>query len=145
MIRMKYLFSLLLLLFAFSFQTEAQEIKIKKKVVYVDGVACMKTTGDMAGFSLYDMEDNELVYVSYMHPTDDIKDAYVKVNFLEQGLTLTNGDYMFRKKGLVKKLIQSKALVDCKLVDEKVERFVSKYDQDMERNKNINIEIKVTD
>tara|TARA_R110002012_G_scaffold321969_1_gene552943 strand:- start:75251 stop:75454 length:204 start_codon:yes stop_codon:yes gene_type:complete len=64
------------------------------------------------------------------------------VTFLEQKISFTSKTYIFTKKDLIKKLIQSKVLVDCNLIEDKIENFVLKYDENIESD-NIHVNISI--
>ena len=118
----------------------SQEIKIKKDVVYVDGKECLKIDGDANNVSFYDLEGNEIIFLKFIH-NSKYGEIYNKITFLKQKKSFTSKSYIFTKNLLIKKLINDKTLIDCQLDDEKVENFVMKYDEDVEKQ-NIIIEIK---
>ncbi len=64
------------------------------------------------------------------------------MTFLEQKISFTSKTYIFTKKDLIKKLIQSKVLVDCNLIEDKIENFVLKYDENIESD-NIHVNISI--
>ncbi|WP_236554692.1 hypothetical protein, partial [Flavobacterium sp. 9AF] len=59
---------------------------------------------------------------------------YNKIIFLDKKLSFTSKSYIFTKKLLIKKLLADKTLNECKLDSEKVEKFVMKYDENVETN-----------
>lgn len=111
----------------------AQKIKIKKGIVYVDGEKCLTVDGDPNNVSIYNLEGEELVFLKFIHNTK-YADTYNKITFLDSKLSFTSKSYIFTKKLLIKKLLASKTIVNCELVEEKVERFVLKYDEDVEKD-----------
>ncbi len=138
---LKYIVTILLL--AFSIQcVNAQKIKIKKGVIYVDDVECLSTDGDPINISFYDAEGDEIIFMKYL---DDPKDGenYMKITFLDQKLSLTSKSILFTRKMLIRRLLSSKTIENCMLNQDKVERFILKYDENVERdaiNVNINID-----
>ena len=118
----------------------AQEVKIKKDVVYVDGVESLNVGGDMNNVSFYDLEGNEIIFMRYIHDSK-YGSLYTKTTFLDINKSFTNMTYIFTKKDLIKKLIENKVLVNGKIDPEKAERFITKYDEQVEKESLI-IEIK---
>lgn len=120
-------------LFLVTFIGLSQEVDIKKDVVYVDGKECLKIGGDANNVSISDLEGNEIIFMKYIHNSRYGK-VYNKITFLNEKLTFTSQSYVFTKKLLVKKLLADKTLNECKLDSEKVEKFVMKFDENIERD-----------
>ncbi len=120
---------------------QAQKVKIKKDDIFVDDVKCLTVNGSPINFSYFNLDDDELFVLKYI---DDEKNGsyYCKVTFLDQKVSFTSKTYIFTKKDLVKKLLQSKVLVDCNLIEDKIENFILKYDENIESN-NINVNISI--
>lgn len=141
---MKLKLHLILLFVSFTFISMAQNIKIKKKVVYIDGKACLTVEGGGAlddTFSLFDLDDNEIVFLKYIMNNVTNEFEYAKIVFPEQKLSFTTSS-ISSKKLLVKKLLSDRTLKDCKLNPEKVEGFVLKYDEKLDKKgTDININI----
>ena len=131
---------LLLVFLGINLNVFAQEVKIKKDVVYVDGVESLNVGGDMNNVSFYDLEGNEIVFMRYIHDSK-YGSLYTKTTFLDINKSFTNMTYIFTKKDLIKKLIENKVLVNGKIDPEKAERFITKYDEQVEKESLI-IEIK---
>ena len=131
---------LLLVFLGLNLNVFAQEVKIKKDVVYVDGVESLNVGGDMNNVSFYDLEGNEIVFMRYIHDSK-YGSLYTKTTFLDINKSFTNMTYIFTKKDLIKKLIENKVLVNGKIDPEKAERFITKYDEQVEKESLI-IEIK---
>lgn len=132
---MKLTLYLTLFFVLLTFAGIAQSIKIKKKVVYIDGKECLNVEGGGLtdnSFSLFDLDDNEIVFLQYIRDeiSNDIK--YAKIVFPEQKASLTNS-VITTKKLLIKRLLSSRTLKDCKLNAEKVETFALKYDQKLDK------------
>jgi hypothetical protein len=131
---------LLLVFLGLNLNVFAQEVKIKKDVVYVDGVESLNVGGDMNNVSFYDLEGNEIIFMRYIHDSK-YGSLYTKTTFLDINKSFTNMTYIFTKKDLIKKLIENKVLVNGKIDPEKAERFITKYDEQVEKESLI-IEIK---
>ena len=118
----------------------SQEVKIKKDIVYVDDKECLKIGGDANNVSIYDLEGNEIIFLKFIH-NSKYGSVYNKVTFINQKKSFTSQSYVFTKSLLIKKLLSDKTLINCVLDDAKVENFVMKYDENIEKQ-NITIEIK---
>ncbi|MDR6967634.1 hypothetical protein J2X31_001646 [Flavobacterium arsenatis] len=116
-------------IFAFTHLMNAQKIDIKKDIVSIDGVACLKIGGDSNNVSISTLEGEEIVFLKFARKYGDL---YNKITFLEQKVTFTSQSYIFTKKLLIKKLLEDGTLKDCKLDSEKVEKFALKYDEKVE-------------
>lgn len=111
----------------------SQEVDFKKGVVYVDGKECLKyDSTDPNNVSFSDLEGNEIFFLKFIH-NSRYGSVYNKITFIDQKLTFTSQSYVFSKKLLIKKLLADKTLLECKLDAEKVEKFVIKYDENVER------------
>ena len=120
-------------LFLISLVSFSQEIKIKNDILSIDGKECLKIGGDSNNVSISDLEGNEIIFLKFIH-NSKYGSLYNKITFLDQKLSFTSMSYIFNKKLLIKKLLADKTLIDCKLDSEKVERFVMKYDESVEKN-----------
>lgn len=110
----------------------AQKIQLKAGEVLVDGQPCLliKTLNNtLVSYSALD--GNELFLLKFVHNSRYGK-LYSKVTFLNEDRSLTSQSYVFTRKDIVKKLIDDGTLKDCKLVTEKVARFIQKYDENVE-------------
>jgi len=111
----------------------SQKVSIKKNVIYLDEKECLKiTSSDPNNVSISDLEGNEIIFLKFIH-NSRYGSVYNKVTFLEQNLTFTSQSYVFNKKLLINKLVESKVLNNCKLDSDKVKTFVLKYDENVER------------
>jgi len=75
---------------------------------------------------------------------DDKRDGdnYMRVTFLNQKKTFTSKSIIFTKKMLIRRLLNTKTIENCELNEDKVERFILKYDEDIESDDiNVNISI----
>jgi hypothetical protein len=111
----------------------SQDVKIKNDIVLIDGKECLKIGGDSNNVSISDLEGNEIIFLKFIHDSR-YGSLYNKITFLEQKLSFTSMSYIFSKKLLLEKLVLDKTLNDCKLDPEKVEKFVLKYDENVESN-----------
>jgi hypothetical protein len=136
----KLVSSFIFIVFSICF-VNAQNIKIKKGIVYVDDKECLTIGGDPNNVSFYDLNDNEIIFLKFIRDSK-YGSLYTKITFLESKQSFTSKSYIFSKKLLIKKLIQDKTLENCLLIPEKVERFVLKYDENVEQDDiNVNISI----
>ncbi len=112
----------------------SQEIKIDNDIVSIDGKECLKINdSDPNNVSILDLNNNEIVFLKFIR-NSKYAPLYTKITFLDQKLSFTSKSYIFTKKLLLKKLLSDKTLNDCKLDPEKVEKFVLKYDENVETN-----------
>ena len=112
----------------------SQDIKIDDDIVLIDGQECLKICGDANNVSISDLEGNEIIFMKFIH-NSRYGSVYNKITFLDQKLSFTSQSYIFTKKLLIKKLLEDNTLKECKLDPEKVERFVLKYDENVERER----------
>lgn len=129
---MKTKFSFFLFLF-FNTLLFSQKLEIKKDIVYVDGKECLKIiSSDPNNIAIADLEGKEIIFLKFIHDSK-YASLYNKITFLEQNLQLTSKSYIFNKRLLLKKLVESNVLNNCKLDPDKVKTFVLKYDENVER------------
>lgn len=108
----------------------AQKIKIKKGIVYVDGIECLKVSSDANSLAFSNLDGDDIIYVKYI-TSHGI--TYSKVIFIEQELELSSSTLTFTKKFLVKKLIENNTLKNCMLDADRIEKFVMRYDEKVEQ------------
>ena len=119
----------------------AQKIKIKKGIIYIDDQECLKTDGDPVNISFYDLEGEEIVFMKYLEDKYD-GDTYMKVTFLNQKKSFTSKSIIFTKKMLIRRLLTTNTIDNCMLNEDKVDRFILKYDENVEADDiNVNISI----
>ncbi|MFN8283784.1 MAG: hypothetical protein U0U67_11260 [Chitinophagales bacterium] len=111
----------------------SQEIDIKKGIVFIDGKECLKVNSDPNNVAFSDLQGNEIIFLKFIHDSK-YASLYVKVTFLDQKISFTSKSYIFTKKLLIKKLLEDGTLTDCKIVSEKAERFVLKYDEAVDKD-----------
>ncbi|MDO6597824.1 hypothetical protein Q4512_12940 [Oceanihabitans sp. 2_MG-2023] len=137
--KLKHALTILFLMLSISIM-QAQKIKIKKGIISVDGTACLSTDGDPINISFYDTNGEEIIFMKYL----DTKrgENYMKITFLDQKLSLTSKSIIFTRKMLVRRLLSNKVIENCKLNPDKVERFILKFDENIEKEDiNINVSI----
>jgi len=117
---------------------QAQKIKIKKGVIYVDGENCLTTEGYPVNTSFYDTDGEEIIFMKYLETKKG--ETYAKVTFLDQKLSLTSKSIVFTRKMLLRRLLTNKVIENCKLNPEKVERFILKFDEQVEKD-DINVNV----
>ncbi|WP_452226290.1 hypothetical protein [Lacinutrix cladophorae] len=137
--KLKHALTILFLMLSISIM-QAQKIKIKKGIISVDGTACLSTDGDPINISFYDTNGEEIIFMKYL----DTKrgENYMKITFLDQKLSLTSKSIIFTRKMLVRRLLSNKVIENCKLNPDKVERFILKFDENIEKEDiNVNVSI----
>lgn len=138
--KLKYLLTFILCI-SFLGIVQAQKIKIKKGVIYVDDQKCLTTDGDPVNISFYNLDGEEIVFMKYLDDKRD-GDNYMRVTFLNQKKSFTSKSIIFTKKMLIRRLLNTKTIENCELNEDKVERFILKYDEDIESDDiNVNISI----
>lgn len=138
--KLKYLLTFILCI-SFLGIVQAQKIKIKKGVIYVDDEKCLTTDGDPVNISFYNLDGEEIVFMKYLDDKRD-GDNYMRVTFLNQKKSFTSKSIIFTKKMLIRRLLNTKTIENCELNEDKVERFILKYDEDIESDDiNVNISI----
>lgn len=138
---MKKLLVFLIICMPFFNEVYAQKIKIKKGIIYIDDQECLKTDGDPINMSFYDLEGEEIVFMKYLDDKYD-GDTYMKVTFLNQKKSFTSKSIIFTKKMLLRRLLNTNTIENCMLNEDKVDRFILKYDEDIESD-NINVNISI--
>jgi len=110
-----------------------QDIDFKKDLVIIGGKECIKMSKeDAVSISFTDMEGNDLIFMRYIHGSK-YGSVYNKITFVGQKLSLTSQSYIYTKKNLIKKLVQNKVIQDCKINPENLEKFLLKYDENIEK------------
>ena len=134
--------TLFILLLTFSVGlVHAQKVKFKKGKVFVDGKECLAyDSSNPNNVELTSLDDEQTVILQFIRPESE--PMYTKITFLEQKKSFTSRSYIFTKKNLVKKLISAKVLVDCQFNEDKIDKFVRRYDEDIHEAKKVIIEWK---
>ncbi|MFN8249218.1 MAG: hypothetical protein U0T68_09725 [Ferruginibacter sp.] len=111
----------------------SQEVDFKKNTVLVDGKECIKMSNeDAVSVSYSDMEGNELIMMRFIHGSR-YGSVYNKVVFLNEKLSFTSQSYVYTKKMLIKRLVKDKVIENCKINRENLEKFIMKYDENVEK------------
>ncbi len=115
---------------------QAQKIKFKKGIVLINGKECLKyDDSDPNNVMISTLDDNQTVYLKFIRTGIGRNDGlFIKIIFVEQKKSLTSKSYIFTKKLLVKKLISNKVLDNCKFNESKIDKFIMRYDEDIESN-----------
>lgn len=87
---------------------------------------------DAVSVSFSDMEGNEIIFLRFIHDSKYAK-LYNKVTFVDQKLSFTSQSYIYTKKMLIKKLIKDNVIQDCKINLENLNKFIMKYDENVEK------------
>lgn len=125
------LLAMLFLLFCSS--AFCQDVDFKKNIVVIDGKECITMSQeDAVSISYADMEGNELLFLRFIHGSK-YGSLYNKVTFVDQKLSFTSQSYIYTRKMLIQKLVQNKVIQDCKINLENLQKFILKYDEDIER------------
>jgi len=123
---------LTLLLSLFFCSTFSQDVDFKKGIVIIDGKECLKMSNeDAVSVSFTDMDGNDLIFLRFIHNSKFGK-LYNKVTFIGQKVSFTSQSYIYTKKMLIKKLITNKVIEGCKINEENLEKFIMKYDENVE-------------
>ena len=117
----KILFAIFIFCSCLSF---GQDINFKKGIVYIDGKECLKYDNDGTNITFQNLNGDDIVYIKYLRPDGTQQSLYTKVIFVEAKQELTSKSYIFTKKALIEKLLKSNVLVNCQIVQDKVENFV---------------------
>ena len=123
---------LVIFLLGISFLGFGQEIDFKKGIISIDGKECMKYDSDANTVTFQNLNGDDIMILKFMRPDGSQASLYTKVIFIESRQEFTSQNYIFTKKSLIEKLIKSKAIVDCVLIEEKVASFILKYDEKVE-------------
>ena len=127
-------FLLLLILCSFGGFANAQSIKFKNGIVLIDQEECLKyDNSDPNNLEISSMDGSQTIFLKYIRTGVGASDGlYTKVIFVEQNKSLTSRSYIFTKKLLVKKMLYDGVITDCKLDLTKIDRFITKYDENIE-------------
>lgn len=113
----------------------AQKIKVKfkKGIVSVDEKECLNYESTPTYTELITLDETQTIILKYIRTGIGHNGGlYTKVIFVEQEKSLTSKSFIFTKKLLVKKLIANKVLSDCNVNEVKIDKFILKYDEDIE-------------
>jgi len=131
---MKKILLLTLLFICVSGTVNAQKIKFKKGKVIIDSKECLNYESSSTNAEISTEDDKQTIILKYIRTgVGQNGGLYTKVVFIEQDKSFTSKSYIFNKKLLVKKLISDKVLIDCKIDESKINKFVMKYDEGIEK------------
>jgi len=150
---------LTILFIASAFTAQAQKVKIKKGIVYVDSNEFLKIEGNFhIKFFLSTLNDDEFAVVNtssyiakekvtrkigktganYSTSIEEVEKYYKEIKFLDLDLNLETED-LYNKKKFFIALYKSKIIDDeGNLDEEKIARFISKYESDILKQKILN-------
>lgn len=124
---------IIIFLLGVSYSSFSQDVDFKKNIVLVDGKECIKMSNeDAVSVSYSDMEGNELIMMRFIHGSR-YGSVYNKVVFLNEKLSFTSQSYVYTKKMLIKRLVKDKVIENCKINRENLEKFIMKYDENIEK------------
>ncbi len=131
---MKHLLLLTFALFLFGI-IQAQDVKLKKGKVLVDGVQCMKYDGDLNHVEFETMDGEHTILLKYIRTGVGQNDGlYNKVIFVGKDQSFTTRSYIFTRKNFVKKLISNGVITDCGMDAANIEKFCAKYEENIEES-----------
>ncbi len=115
---------------------QAQKIKFKKGIVSIDGKECLKyDSSDPNNVMISNINENQTVFLKFIRTGIGHNGGlFTKIIFVEQEKSFTSKSYVFSKKLLVKKLIKDKVLSDCEFDESKIDKFIMRYDENIESN-----------
>ena len=126
-----YLLTIALLLF--SAVAFCQVVEFKKDIVWIDGKECITMSKeDAVSISFKDMNGTDLMLLRFIH-NSRYGSLYCKVTFVAEKLSFTSQSYIYTKKILIQKLAQNKVIQNCAFDLEKLQRFILKFDENIER------------
>ena len=111
----------------------SQSFNIKKDIVFIDGKECLKISkSDANNIAILDLEGKEIIFLKFIHDSK-YASLYNKIIFLDQKVSFTSKTYIYTKKLLIKRLLAEKVIENCKLNTEKIEKFILKFDEEVEK------------
>ena len=111
----------------------SQSLNIKKDIVFIDGKECLKISkSDANNIAILDLEGKEIIFLKFIHDSK-YGSLYNKIIFLDQKVSFTSKTYIYTKKLLIKRLLAEKVIENCKLNTEKIEKFILKFDEEVEK------------
>jgi len=132
--KMKKIILLFILLMSIGL-VQAQKIKFKKGIVYIDGKECLKyDSTDPNNVEISNLDDTQTIFLKFIRTGKGPNDGlYTKVTFVEQNKSLTSQSYIFTKKLLVKKLIKNGVLKNGEFNPAKIDKFIMRYDEKVDK------------
>lgn len=118
------------------FSASAQDVRLKQGIVTIDSKPCFKYVskglfGDDTTFS--NMDGKTLFFLDVLDATgkNGSMTVYDKISFIGSDLVVTMSDGYGRKE-IVKALIETGVISDCKFNHENIGDFANRYDQHIE-------------
>lgn len=130
---MKKITLLLLMLMSIGI-LQAQKIKFKKGIVFIDGKECLKyDSSDPNNVVISNLEESQTVYLKFIRTgIGQNGGLFTKIIFAEQNKSFTSRSYIFTKKLLINKFLTDGILNDCIFDISKVDTFIMRYDENIE-------------
>lgn len=133
---------LLVLLLSITGIINAQKVKLKKGIVYIDGNETLKYEKrfENTELLLFPLEgEEETIFIKYdgngTRGYNLMADDFIKIHFIKQNLKLESGSHAEFWKQIIKWMAQNKIFnTDGTLNDEKVEKFVDRYHEEVKKN-----------
>lgn len=115
----------------------AQKIKLKKDIVYLDGNEVFKyeKRNWNTELLLYPIgADDEVIFIEYNNneTRDYTDDDFIKIDFVDQNLKMESNSKIGTWKFILKWMVQNKVFdKDGNLNAERIEKFVDRYDENI--------------
>ncbi len=131
---MKKIIFLLLFSVGTSGLIQAQKIKFKNNKVLVDKVECLSyDSSDPNNVVISTLDDSQTIFLKFIRPGIGRNGGlFTKIIFVEQEKSFTSKSFIFSKSLLVKKLINDKVIKDCAFDESKIDKFITRYDENIE-------------
>ncbi len=109
----------------------SQDIKFKKGVISIDETPCLNHDRVNNTITFYDLKGEELMSLNYMNggPTG----SYARIVFVKEKLKVTSSTSLYVKTDFIKHLVRSGAFSNCAINREKLESFILKFDENLDR------------
>lgn len=109
----------------------AQDVDLKKGVMYLDGKECLKYDGkEVPGYTFTNLAGEELFFIGF---AKDYSGTYWRLTFLKQKTKLSYRYAFASKKAVLAKMVKDGVLSNCTLNEEKIENFIAKYDEHLDK------------
>lgn len=126
------IFTLAIVFLTLNQMVSAQDVDLKKGIVYVDGAECLKYDGEnVPGITYSDFNGNELFYIGFAR---DENGTFWKVTFLAQQLKMSYRVNFSTKAAFIKKLVKESVLTNCAIDVAKLDNFILKFDENLDKD-----------
>ncbi len=126
------IFTLAIVFLTLNQMVSAQDVDLKKGIVYVDGAECLKYDGEnVPGITYSDFNGNELFYIGFAR---DENGTFWKVKFLAQQLKMSYRVNFSTKAAFIKKLVKENVLTNCAIDVAKLDNFILKFDENLDKD-----------